>query len=50
MIALLRTAGRTLADGGSDTVEFEIVLAPAGSARPRRAVSLLADSMASPAR
>jgi RimJ/RimL family protein N-acetyltransferase len=49
MIALLRTAGGTLADGGSDTVEFEIVLAPAGSARPRRAVSPLAGSMASPA-
>jgi RimJ/RimL family protein N-acetyltransferase len=50
MTALLRNAGHMLADGGSDTVEFEIRLAPTGSARPRRVVSLLAGSMAGPAR
>jgi hypothetical protein len=50
MTALLRNAGHTLADGGSDTVEFEIRLAPTASARPRRVVSLLAGSMAGPAR
>jgi hypothetical protein len=33
----------------TDTVEFGIALVPAGSARPRRAVSLLGGSMASPA-
>jgi GNAT superfamily N-acetyltransferase len=46
MTALLRNAGGTLADGGSDTVEFEIMLAAAGSTQPRRALSLLADSTA----
>jgi RimJ/RimL family protein N-acetyltransferase len=50
MTALLRNAGHTLANGGDGTVEFEIRLAPTGSARPRRVVSLLAGSMAGPAR
>jgi GNAT superfamily N-acetyltransferase len=46
MTALLRNAGGTLADGGSDTVEFEIVLAARGQHATGRALSRLAGSTA----